>query len=301
MKGTKKLRLTAAALVVLIIAGGWGIYQSNSSSGHGTIGNASAAANKTITLGYVNWDEDVAVTYLWANLLEKRGYQVNLQILDLGPMYIGLSRGGVDVFFDTWLPEQSQYLNHYASSLVSIGKWYLGGTTEGFVVPQYVTDINSITDLKTHASEFGNQVVGIDAGSVEMQIAQKALNEYGASNLTLVPSSAPAMLATLVKDYQAKKPVVVTLWSPQWAYAKYKLKYLADPKGVWGKAGWIQGEANKTWASGNPQVMKWLENFKLSDNQLETLEDDINGAKTPQAGVARWIQENQQAVNAWFK
>ncbi|WP_206832743.1 glycine betaine ABC transporter substrate-binding protein [Alicyclobacillus fructus] len=297
MQKVRKAGLTAAAIASLIIAGGLGISQNKFES----VAHARATDNKTITLGYVNWEEDVAVTYLWANLLTKRGYHVNLQMLDLGPLYAGLSRDGVDVFLDAWMPEQRQYLNHYGSSLVSIGKWYEGVTKEGFVVPQYVTDVNSIADLKTHASEFGNQVIGIDAGSVEMQIAQKALNDYGASNLILVPSSDLAMITTLIKDYKAKKPVVVTLWSPHWIYSTYKLKYLTDPKGDWGKAGWIQGEVNKAWASRNPEVLKWLRNFKLTENQLEMLEEYINVAKSPQVGVEKWIRENQKTISAWFK
>jgi glycine betaine/proline transport system substrate-binding protein len=300
MKKSRKFGFMAVAAVTpVLLTAGCGVTSDKAPSNH-SLGDAKTTGSKTITFGYVDWDEDVAVTYLWEYLLEKKGYRVHLQQLALGPMYAGLSQGSINVFFDAWMPEQTQYWNHYRSSLVSIGKWYAGETKEGFVVPEYVTDVNSIADLKSHASEFGNQVVGIDAGSVEMQIAQKALNDYGATNLTLVPSSDPAMLATLIRDYNAKKPVVVTLWSPQWAFAKYKLKYLSDPKGDWGKVGWIQGVANKAWASNNPQVVKWLKNFKLTERELETIEDDINNAKTPQAGVAKWIQDNQRTISRWF-
>ncbi|WP_067932425.1 glycine betaine ABC transporter substrate-binding protein [Alicyclobacillus kakegawensis] len=297
MNKNRRAGVTAAVMTAIIIVG---IVEVRQNALHNANASAASDQDKTITLGYVNWEEDVAVTYLWANLLRQRGYHVDLQALDLGPMYAGLSKGGVDVFLDAWVPEQQQYLHHYSSTLTEIGRWYEGVTQEGFVVPQYVTDVHSISDLKTHASEFGNQVIGIDAGSVEMHIAQKALDDYGASKLTLVPSSDLAMLATLMKDYEAKKPVVVTLWSPHWIYSEYKLKYLSDPKGDWGKAGRIQGEANKAWASEHPQAMKWFRNFKMSEHQLETLEQDIHAAKTPQAGVEKWMQNNLSTIDTWF-
>jgi len=260
-----------------------------------------SAGAKTITIGYVNWDEDVATSYLWKDLLTQKGYQVQLQSLDAGPLFSGLSEGGLDLFFDTWLPVTHQvYLSRYGHNLVNLGKWYEGQTQEGFVVPKYMTDVNSISDLKQHATEFGNQIVGIDPGAGEMQLAAKAVSDYGL-NLQLVQSSSPAMLSSLEKAYSQHKPIVVTLWSPHWAFAKYQLKYLSDPKGDFGKQGWIQTEANKDFANANPTVAGWIRNFKLTPEQLGTLEEDINQAKSKDAGVAKWIHDNQSLVDSWFK
>jgi glycine betaine/proline transport system substrate-binding protein len=269
-------------------------HQSNTSA-------SPASGDKTVTIGYVNWDEDVATTYLWKNLLASKGYQVDLKTLDAGPLFAGLSEGGVDVFFDTWLPTTHKiYMDHYGSQLTSLGKWYQGQTQEGFAVPTYMKDINSISDLEKHASEFGNQIVGIDPGAGEMGLAKKAVSDYGL-NLKLVQSSSPAMLSSLQKAYQAQQPIVVTLWSPHWAFAKYQLKYLADPKGDFGKSGWIQTEANKKWATANTQVANWLKNFKLTPTQLGTLEEDINNASSKEEGVTKWIAGNQDLVNSWFQ
>jgi len=228
----------------------------------------------------VNWSEDVATTYLWKNLLEKKGYHVTTTSLQAGELFTGLSEGGLDVFFDTWLPvTHKAYMKKYGANLTDLGKWYQGSTEEGFVVPKYVTNVNSISDLKSHASEFGGQIIGIDPGAGEMGLAQKAMTKYGLSNINLVQSSSPAMLSELAKDYKQKKPVVVTLWSPHWAFTKYKLKYLKDPKNVFGKSGWIQTEANKKWASSNPDVANMLKKF---------------------AGAKTWIKANQSLVNTWL-
>ncbi len=273
----------------------------NDTSNQTSSSTGSSASGKTITIGYVNWDEDVATSYLWKDLLSSKGYNVDLKTLEAGPLFAGLSEGGVDVFFDTWLPTTHKtYMDHYGSQLTSLGKWYQGQTEEGFVVPSYVKDVNTIADLKTHASEFGNQIVGIDPGAGEMGLAGKAVSDYGL-NLKLVQSSSPAMLSSLEKAYKAHQPIVVTLWSPHWAFAKYRLKYLSDPKGDFGKPGWIQTEANTKWVNANPQVAGWIKNFKLTPKQLGTLEEDINNASSKDAGVKQWITDNQSLVNGWFK
>ncbi|QSO51911.1 glycine betaine ABC transporter substrate-binding protein [Alicyclobacillus curvatus] len=299
--------LSGAAMLSLLLAGCGSTNTASSSGGNDTsnqTGAAPSTGSKNVTIGYVDWSEDVATSYLWKDLLTQKGYHVTLTSMsDAGPLFAGLSKGGLDVFLDTWLPTtHKHYMQQFGSNLVDLGKWYAGGTKIGFVVPKYVYDsgIHSIADLNAHASEFGNQIVGIDPGAGEMAAAKKVVQDYGL-NLNLTASSSAAMLTVLQKDYAAKKPVVVTLWSPHWAFTKYQLKYLSDPKGDFGSAGWIQTEANKTWAGANPTVAGWLKNFKLSPQQLGSLELDINNASSKNAGVQKWIQDNQSLVNTWFK
>lgn len=304
--------IAGPALIAALVAGcGTTSGNSGGSSSNGTSttgtnqsGNTSASTSgKNITIGYVDWSEDVAATYLWKDLLTQKGYNVTLKSLQVGPLFAGLSEGGLDVFFDTWLPTTHKaYMQQYGSNLTNLGKWYQGTTKEGFVVPTYVTNVNTMAQLEANASEFGGQIIGIEPGAGEMTLAANAMKTYGLNNFQLLQSSTPAMLSELARDYQAKKPIVVTLWSPHWAFTKYNLKYIPDPKGAFGGAGWIQTEANKSWASSNPTVANWIKNFKLTPNQLGTLEEDINqNSSNPNAGVQQWIKNNQSVWSAWFQ
>lgn len=270
-----------------------------------TTGGSGGSANKNVTIGYVTWAEDVATTYLWKDLLTQKGYNVTLQNVQPGPLFLSLSKqGGVDVFFDTWLPHtHKQYMDEYKSKLTNLGKWYQGSTQIGLVVPKYVYDsgITSIADLNKNASKFSNQIVGISPGSGEMQtLKNTVVKDYGLK-LKVVDGSEAAMLSSLKKAEQSKQDVVVTLWSPHWAFAKWQLKYLKDPKGAFGSKGWIQTEANTQWVKGHPTIAKYLKNFKLTPQQLGTLEEDINNASSKEAGVQKWVKANQSLVNSWFK
>lgn len=260
--------------------------------------------DKSAVLGYVPWDEDVAVTYLWKKLLEEKGYKIELKQLDIGPLYQALSQGAVDVHFDVWMPlTNKNYMDKYSSYYTTLGKWYLSETKMGFVVPKYMEHINTIEDLKTYADEFKGQAIGVEPGSETTQFAKIALEGYGVDNMKVVDSSTTAMLSALDQAYNAQEPIVVTLWSPHWAFGKYELKYLEDPQEIMGQPGWIQTEAHKEWAETHPVASKWIGNMKLDELQLAELEIEINNAKDPATGVDNWlkIEKNRQMADSWVQ
>lgn len=295
----KKLAVLSAVAFTGVILAGCGASSGGQSN---STGSGSTGSSKTVTIGEVDWAEDVAVTHLWANILKSKGYTVNVVNAGVAPTYEGVGQGSDNLFMDAWLPhDQGTYWNKVKSTSEKINSWYASPTTEGFVVPSYV-NINSISQLKTHSSEFNGQIVGIDAGAGEMALAAKAVKQYGLPE-KLVTSSSSAMLAQLSSAISAHKPVVVTLWSPHWAFAKWHLKYLQDPKNIFGPPDHIYTIANSSWAKKNPQLVKWLKNFKMNQQQVGSLENDINAVPSSQinSAVNKWIKANQSLVNSWTK
>jgi len=70
----------------------------------GTEGENNEAGDKTVNIGYGTWAENIAVTHLWKEILESKGYEVNIQQLQVSPLFVGLSKGDLDLFMDSWLP-----------------------------------------------------------------------------------------------------------------------------------------------------------------------------------------------------
>ncbi|WAH37830.1 glycine betaine ABC transporter substrate-binding protein [Alicyclobacillus dauci] len=301
----------AMSASVMILAGlvvtGCGTANDTSPAGnHASTNSAAGTAgtqnkSQAITIGYMNWDEDVAASYLWKYLLEQKGYQVDMKLLSPGPVWEGLYTGDLDVFFDSWMPYvDKDYEAKYGSRITTINRWYGGVTQEGFAVPDYVP-VKTVDQLRAYADKTNGQIIGIEAGSTEMGQAKQALTTYNLP-YQIVSSSTPGMLTELQKAVQAKQPIIVTLWSPHWAFAKYNLHYVEDPKGVFGKQGYVETVANKTWAGNNATVVNWLKNFHLSEQQLGTLEEDVAGqSDDPSKGVTEWVTANQDVVDKWLK
>ncbi|MEH0582065.1 MULTISPECIES: ABC transporter permease/substrate binding protein [Streptomyces] len=288
-------------VVLALVAGGMGVF--GSSSGTAEASASDVGKGKEIKIGYIPWDEGIASTYLWKELLEERGFKVDTTQYAAGPLYTGVATGQIDFQTDAWLPTtHAEYWKKYGDRLDDLGSWY-GPTSLELSVPSYMKDVNSLADLKAHASEFGGRITGIEPSAGMMGLLKdKVLGAYGLDGAyTVVDGSTPAMLAELKRAYAAKKPIVVTLWSPHWAYSDYDLKKLDDPKGAWGKGDGVHTIARQGFADDNPEVGTWLKNFRMTEAQLTGLEARIQkaGKGKEQDAVRTWLKENPALVEKW--
>ncbi|WP_020496776.1 glycine betaine ABC transporter substrate-binding protein [Sciscionella marina] len=289
--------LTAMLLAVVMVSTACGKQSTNS---QGTGGQ-----DKKINIAYIAWDEDIALSNLYKAALMKAGWKkddIKLQELDAAPIFQSLSTGKSDLFLDAWLPiTHKSYWDQYGKQLEDLGTWY-DNATLGLAVPDYVKDVKSIADLKEHAGEFGGQIVGIDNGAGEMKVVrEKAMPQYGLDGpMKLSSSSTASMLAAVEKAVNEKKPVVATLWKPHWAYTRYKLHDLEDPKGAMAQHEKIHAVGRKDFGKDFPNLEKSLKGIKLDDKQLGTLEDMVHSAGSNAdaqlKAAQQWMDKNPDFV-----
>ncbi|MFD3873437.1 ABC transporter permease/substrate binding protein [Streptomyces sp. NPDC058623] len=282
-----------AAVVLALVAGSLSTF-GGSTSEDGPAGADDVGKGRKVSLGYIPWDEGIASTFLWKELLERRGFEVDARQLEAGALYTGLAGGQIDFQTDSWLPvTHASYMEKYGNKLEDLGSWY-GPTSLELSVPSYVKDVRSLADLKGKAGQFKGRIIGIEPSAGAMGILKdKVLKEYGLEGeYQVVDGSTPGMLAELKRAYDKKEPVVTVLWSPHWAYSSYELTKLEDPKGVWGKGDGIHTLARKGFAADEPEIARWLRSFKLTEEQLTGLE-----AKIQETGKGK----EQQAVRAWLE
>ncbi|MFJ8053836.1 ABC transporter permease/substrate binding protein [Streptomyces luteogriseus] len=263
-------------------------------------GSTPAEAEQPLDVAWFPWDEDIAVTYLWKNVLERRGYTLNLKQMDVGPVYTGLASGDLDLNFDAWLPyAQKNYWDKNKDRLKDLGTWYEPTSLE-LAVPSYVKGVDSLEDLKGKSSTFKGKIIGIEPGTGEMDLLKnKVLPGYGLDKeYEVVDGSTPAMLAELKRAYAKKEPIAVTLWSPHWAYSDYELTKLKDPKKAFGEGNTIRTISNEKFPEEYPQLTKWIKNFKMSEEELGTLESEIKdrGQGHEEEAVAEWLEQHPDMV-----
>lgn len=258
-----------------------------------------SVAAKKVSLSYVSWDSEVASTNVVKAVLEKKGYQVDLKETEAGPMWTGVATGSIDAHVAGWLPVTGKaYAERYKGQYEDLGI-NLKGTFLGLVVPKYVP-LKSIDDLREAMSKFQGQIIGIDPGSGIMQGTEKALKEYHLP-YKLVSGSDAAMVASLDKAYKAKKWIVITGWQPHWMFAKYDLKFLEDPKRVYGGAENIHTIVRKGLKEEKPEVYRILDQFQWTKKDMESVMLEIQKGTEPAKAAKKWVDTHEDIVNNWIK
>lgn len=250
----------------------------------------------TLRIVYTDWSESVAITYLANVLLEgKMEYEVILKLTDVESAYKEVANGNADVFTDAWLPQtQKRYYDEYADELELVGITYPEART-GLVVPDY-SPLQSIADLKN----YNHPVIGIDPGAGVMIKTREAIKQYGLS-LPLSDQSEQKMLSHLEDSIKRRKEVVVTGWEPHWIFARYNVRFLDDPKNIYGQREKIYTIGTKNIEQEHPRAVRFFERMQLSENQLNQLIYHMQLAEDPQMGVKEWINQNEYIVNQWVK
>ncbi|MFE2295485.1 ABC transporter permease/substrate binding protein [Streptomyces sp. NPDC059452] len=292
----------AGIVTLALVAGGMGIFggpAGNTASG----ASARVGDGKKISIGYIPWDEGIASTFLWKEMLEQHGYKVDVKQYEAGSLYTGMANGQIDFQTDSWLPTtHANYWEKYQDDLEDLGAWYAPTSLE-LTVPAYMKDVRSMDDLKGRASEFKGRIVGIEPSAGEMGLLKdKLLPGYGLDKeYKLIDGSTQSMLAELKRAYAKKEPIVVPLWSPHWAYNEYDLTKLKDPKNLWGEGDGVHTLARKGFSDENPEVAKWLTDFTMSEKQLTSLEAQIQktGSGKEQEAVRIWLKANPGVAEKW--
>ncbi|AKB54227.1 Glycine betaine ABC transport system, glycine betaine-binding protein OpuAC [Methanosarcina barkeri MS] len=132
-----------------------------------------------------------------------------------------------------------------------------------------------------------------------MQASETAISDYGLE-MELVPGSSAAMTASLKKALDSKEWIVVTLWSPHWAFNRWDLKYLDDPKGSYGDADHVETVARLGLKEEKPNLYGILTRFKWTHDDIQTVMMDIENGTAPETAAAKWVENNPQKVNEWI-
>lgn len=263
---------------------------------------AIAETKSTLSIGYVDgWSDSVATTHVAAEVIkQKLGYDVKLMPVATGIMWQGVATGKLDLMLSAWLPvTHGEYWSKNKDKVVDYGPNFKDAKI-GLIVPEYVK-AQSVADLKTDNS-FKKKIVGIDAGSGVMLKTDQAIKDYDLEGYKLQASSGAAMIAELTRAENKHESIAVTGWVPHWMFAKWKLRFLEDPKSVYGAAETVNSIGSQGLEKKAPEVVAFLKKFSWSskDEIGEVMLAIQDGAK-PEVAAQDWVAKHPERVAEWTK
>lgn len=256
------------------------------------------AEEKTVKLGYVNWAGTVAETKVAEVVLEEMmDYNVETTMVGVGPIYAALAEGDIDAYLGVWLPlTHKNYVERYKKEIIKTGPNYKGAKT-GLVVPEYV-EIDSIKELKENRDKFEAKIVGVEPGAGVMKASRKAVAEYNL-DYDLLSSSGAAMTGSLAEAIENKEWIVVTGWSPHYKFAKFDLKFLEDPKNVYGAKENVYSFHHPKLARKHPEVVSFLHDFRMTLAEVGKVMAMIEDGMEADKAAAKWVKNNKKKAESW--
>ncbi|MFW6080973.1 MAG: glycine betaine ABC transporter substrate-binding protein [Desulfosalsimonas sp.] len=255
-----------------------------------------------VKLVYVDWVSEKASAHVVKAVIEQR-LERSCELLSVSPiaMWESLAAGDQDFCVAAWLPSlQGDYYREHESGVDNLGP-NLEGTRYGLVVPKYV-EIDSIEGLHGNADMFGGRIIGIDPYAGVMGKTAEVIDAYGLGDFRLVSGSGSTMASALEKAVSEKRAIVVTGWSPHWKFAEWDLKYLSDPKGVYGSKEHIATIARKGLKKDKPLVYRFLEKFYWSPSDMEEVMLMARKREISYGEAAEnWVKENRDTVDKWME
>ncbi|MGM0370139.1 MAG: glycine betaine ABC transporter substrate-binding protein, partial [Bacillota bacterium] len=264
--------------------------------------NQEKVQEEPVKIVYVKWDSEIASSNVIKAVIEKKlGYEAELLPVTLTALWESIAAGDQDVTVAAWLPSLQKNAKQKYGDQVEILGPNLEGTRIGLVVPDYVP-VDSITELRGHSDKFSGKIIGIEPDAGIMRKSREMLEEYKIDNkLELVTGSDSTMTTVLEKSIKEKRWIVITGWTPHWKFAKWDLKYLKDPKNVYGDQEQISTIVRKGLKEDKPKVYNFLDNFYWAPSDLEEammlIQKEDN---TPQEGARKWVEENEDLVEEWI-
>lgn len=142
-------------------------------------------------------------------------------------------------------------------------------------------------------------IIGIEPGAGIMAQTDRAIKDYGLEGWKVKEGSSAAMAAELKKAYDAKKPIIITGWSPHWLFADFELKFLDDPKESYGKIENVHTIVRKGLEKDLPGAYKILDQFYWDPSDMESVMVDLSKGMDAKEAAEKWIQANPEKVAKW--
>ncbi|XOZ32367.1 glycine betaine ABC transporter substrate-binding protein [Halomonadaceae bacterium KBTZ08] len=257
-----------------------------------------------VAIGWTTWGDAEVVSKLATVILQQgMNKDVELTLADIAIQYRGVANGDLDAMLMSWQPQTHKaFLDQYSDRLTDLGPIYEGADL-GLVVPASVPEsqLNSVADLAKAGvrEELGGRIQGISSNSGVMEMTRQAAEAYG-FDYELQTGTGPRMAKELGKAIDRDEWIVATGWRPHWKFDRYKLRYLKDPKGVFGGSESVHAMVNKGFEERQPQVAGFFRRMELSIAEVEALMASARETSHRQA-IHDWITNHRDRVDYWMK
>lgn len=292
---------------------------------------AEVESTDPIKLTTHDWSGQVITTTIMAEVLKKAGYNVELVQADYLAQFAGLKTGDLHVAMEIWettgreamdeATASGQVVNLGETGMQAIEEWWYPAYMEERCpgLPDWTALLDCADAFSTAETASKGRYLGgpVTWGGFD----EERVEALGLDFEVVHAGTDAALFAELEAAYQRQDPIILWLYSPHWAPAKYDGKFVqfppysvecytdpavgvnpdathdcGKPTGPIWKVAW-KGVAEK-W----PGAAKAIENFRISNDEMGALVGKVDLEGQPiDAVVAEWMAANEATWSQWIK
>ncbi|SFM36366.1 glycine betaine ABC transporter substrate-binding protein [Salibacterium qingdaonense] len=298
----KKIVLMIIFLLASIVLFACSQTDSEGTSGEGTeeTTEANTEEKPELVLGLTNWTSTLPPTEIVTSILEEMGYSIEMEQANLAAIYAAMAEGDIDIYMDSWYPQQTQYLEEYSDSIEQLSPIY-DNANAGMVVPEYMEDINDVADLVGNESMINNEVIAIEDGDPAMDELQELIDAYDL-DVELVNSSEGAMISAAKASTDQNEPILLYGWRPHSMFNELGLKILTNKE----HPEYFSGSSIHPLVYNNvnekaPEAYEFLEDLTIPIPDMEEMIIKIDAGEDPEEVAQEWINDNRDRLDDMLK
>ncbi|GGA92066.1 glycine betaine ABC transporter substrate-binding protein [Ornithinibacillus halotolerans] len=180
--------------------------------------------------------------------------------------------------------------------------WKKLGVITGLSLSLVVAGCSS-DENQTVSEQMNFEITGLEPGAGQTELNNQVIEEYeNLADWEQTTSSTGAMLSALDEAYQKEEPIMITAWSPHYMFAKWDLKYLEDPKGIFGQEQHATTITRLDLKEDMPDAYEILDriHFEVPEIEAALLKANEEGLEIEEVAQI-WVEENQDTVNTWIE
>jgi glycine betaine/proline transport system substrate-binding protein len=296
------------------------------------LGSSAAAQESSdpIKLTLHDWTGQLITTQLMGEVLKAAGYNVEYVTADYLAQFAGLKTGDLHVAMEIWETTGREAMDEAVASgtVENLGETGMQAIEEWWY-PSYMAEqcpgLPNWEALKECAEVFSTPETAPDGRYLGGPVTWGGFDEERVEALELPfqvvhAGTDAALFAELESAYQRQAPILLWIYAPHWAVAKYEGEWIEFPAydpacyedPAWG------GNPDATHDCGKPRGPIWkvawtgvrekwpgavaaIEAFNISNDDMAALitKVDLEG-QTVEAVVAEWIAANEAAWKPWI-
>jgi glycine betaine/proline transport system substrate-binding protein len=286
----------------------------------------------TVRIPVYNVPDSDFIDYAFGQVLQKAGYNVEYVKIDYTAHFTALEFGDVDLSPAVWgtskdlinkTLESGSVKNAGSAGVETRESWwypnYVGDLCPGLPDWKALKDPACIKALTTATSDGKINYLGTPPDFAAYD--GERIKALGLQAHITLPGTVGTMVATMQGAIQKKEPIIGWGMTPHWLYGSGQGKFVefpafddrcptdpswgVNPNEAWDCAlstGDIVKLYNLEFAGKAPDVLKVLENFKLSSEDVAKgiSRQDLDGA-TPEQAAKEWIDANTEVWSQWLR